>query len=157
MIISTMNSCRVIKTGYCCDLGTKCSQRVRAYTTVITSLMPNDFEFNRQSSSKGNEFESTSSSYSTSNAAVKLSVAATRYFIRHQDLFGSVTKVLGRLLVADWRGLFYMGSLKIRDKMGLHFYSATLSDAVFLNLVMAVLTVTAAAVLSETKNKDWHR
>ena len=35
--------------------------------------------------------------------------------------------------------------------MGLHFYSATLSDAVFLNLVMAVLTVTAAAVLIEMK------
>lgn len=44
-----------------------------------------------------------------------------------------------------------------RDKMGLHFYSATLSDAVFLNLVMAVLTVTAAAVLKKMKKKTLSR
>ena len=47
-------------------------------------------------------------------------------------------------MIADWCGLCYRG-LKI--KVSVLIYSATLRAAVFLNLVIAVLTVTAAAVL----------
>ena len=46
--------------------------------------------------------------------------------------------------ISDWCGLCYRG-LKI--KVSVLIYSATLRAAVFLNLVIAVLTVTAAAVL----------
>ena len=50
-------------------------------------------------------------------------------------------------MVADWCGLCYRG-LKI--KVSVLIYSATLRAAVFLNLVIAVLTVTAAAVLFDS-------